>query len=64
MLENARRRIADQDRYDDGVAMLYRCVEMWHQWRQGERSISTEKVVWEKLDERVRELFLEEACEA
>lgn len=34
----------------------YRCVEMWHQWRLGERSISTEKV-----DERVREQFLEEA---
>jgi len=30
MLENARRRIADQGRYDDGVARLYRCVEMWH----------------------------------
>jgi CRISPR-associated protein (Cas_Cas02710) len=44
MLENARRRIADQGRYDDGVARLYRCIEMWHQWRLGERSISTEKV--------------------
>jgi CRISPR-associated protein (TIGR02710 family) len=61
MLENARRRIADQGRYDDGVARLYRCVEMWHQWRLGERSISTEKVVWEKIDEKVRERFLEEA---
>jgi CRISPR-associated protein (TIGR02710 family) len=61
MLENARRRIADQGRYDDGVARLYRCVEMWHQRRLGEHSISTERVDWEKLEERVRELFLEEA---
>ena len=56
-----RRRIADQGRYNDGVARLYRCVEMWHQWRLGERSISTEKVDWEKIDERVRVQFLEEA---
>jgi CRISPR-associated protein (TIGR02710 family) len=61
MLENARRRIADQGRYDDGVARLYRCVEMWHQWRLGERSISKVKVDWEKLDEKVRKQFLEEA---
>src|SRR5215211_2533827 len=61
MLENARRRIADQGRYDDGVARLYRCVEMWHQWRLGERSISTERVEWEKFDEKVRKRFLEEA---
>jgi len=50
MLENARRRIADQGRYDDGIARLYRCVELWHQWRWGERSISTERVDWEKLE--------------
>jgi len=61
MLENARRRIVDQRRYDDGVARLYRCVEMWHQWRLGERSISTEKVDWGKVDGDVRERFLEEA---
>lgn len=30
MVENARRRILDQARYDDGVARLYRSVEMWH----------------------------------
>ncbi len=29
MVENARRRIEDQGRYDDGVARLYRSVEMW-----------------------------------
>ena len=61
MLENARRRIVDQGRHDDGVARLYRCVEMWHQWRLGERSISTEKVDWEKVDGDVRERFLREA---
>jgi CRISPR-associated protein (TIGR02710 family) len=61
MLENARRRIVDQDRYDDGVARLYRCVEMWHQWRLSQYSISTERVSWEKLDEGAREQFLEEA---
>jgi len=33
MVENARRRIVDQERYDDGIARLYRSVEMWHQWR-------------------------------
>ena len=60
MLENARRRITDQGRYDDGVARLYRCVEMWHQWRLGERSISTEKVDWEKVDGDDRERFLQE----
>ncbi len=61
MLENARRRIVDQGRYDDGVARLYRCVEMWHQWRLGDHSISTAKVDWEKVDGAVRERFLEEA---
>ena len=61
MLENARRRIADQDRYDDGVARLYRCVEMWHQWRLRRHSISTEKVEWGKVDGEARERFLEEA---
>ena len=60
MLENARRRIVDQGRHDDGVARLYRCVEMWHQWRLGEHSISTAKVDWEKVDEDVRERFLRE----
>jgi CRISPR-associated protein (TIGR02710 family) len=61
MLENARRRIVDQGRYDDGVARLYRCVEMWHQWRLSQHSISTEKVSWEKLDEGTRARFLEQA---
>ncbi len=61
MLENAGRRIVDQGRHDDGVARLYRCVEMWHQWRLGERSISTQKVDWEKVDSEAREKFLEEA---
>jgi CRISPR-associated protein (TIGR02710 family) len=60
MLENARRRIVDQGRYDDGVARLYRCVEMWHQWRLSGRSVSTEKVEWEKVDEKTRGRFLEE----
>jgi CRISPR-associated protein (TIGR02710 family) len=50
MLENARRRIADQGRYDDGVARLYRAVEMWHQWRLLEHhSISTKGVRWEMV---------------
>jgi CRISPR-associated protein (TIGR02710 family) len=61
MLENARRRIADQGRNDDGLARLYRCVEIWYQWSLGEHSISTERVDWEKLDGKVRERFLEEA---
>lgn len=61
MLENARRRIVDQGRYDDGVARLYRTIEMWHQWRLGEHSISTEKVDWEKIDGDVRERFLKAA---
>jgi hypothetical protein len=61
MLENARRRIVDQGRYDDGVGRLYRAIEMWHQWRLQQRSVSTEKVDWEKLDGKVRERFQVEA---
>ena len=60
MLENARRRIKDQGRYDDGVARLYRTVEMYHQWRLQERSIHTSEVDWGKVDESVRRRFLEE----
>jgi CRISPR-associated protein (TIGR02710 family) len=60
MLENARRRIADQGRYDDGVARLYRAVEMWHQWRlQDLYSISTKQVDWEHVDESARQRFRE-----
>ncbi|CAN5893695.1 TIGR02710 family CRISPR-associated CARF protein [soil metagenome] len=60
MVENARRRIADQGRYDDGVARLYRAVEMWHQWRLQDRySISTKQVDWERVDEGLREQFRE-----
>jgi len=61
MLENARRRIVDQGRYDDGVARLYRAIEMWHQWRLRKHSVSTDRVNWEKLDGKVQERFLEEA---
>jgi len=61
MLENARRRIADQGRYDDGVARLYRCVEMYHQWRLQSRGVSTGKVGWEKVNGEVRQRFLKEA---
>ncbi|TCJ15720.1 TIGR02710 family CRISPR-associated protein [Rubrobacter taiwanensis] len=61
MLENARRRIVDQGRYDDGVARLYRCVEMWHQWRLLQHyGISAGEVDWAKVDEGVRERFLQE----
>ncbi len=60
MLENARRRIADQGRYDDGVARLYRVVEMWHQWRLLKNySISTKKVDWEQVNKGARARFLE-----
>jgi CRISPR-associated protein (TIGR02710 family) len=61
MLENARRRIADQGRYDDGVARLYRTVEMFHQWRLKERGISTGKVDWEGMDDGAKERFLSAA---
>lgn len=61
MVENAHRRITEQGRYDDGVARLYRAVEMWHQWRlQNQLSVSTKQVDWERLDESVREGFLKE----
>ncbi len=61
MVENARRRIADQGRYDDGLARLYRAVEMWHQWRLQERhDVSTKEVDWGRLDEGARTRFLEE----
>lgn len=62
MLENARRRIEDQRRYDDGVARLYRTLEMWHQWRLQElRSISTAEPDWSRVDEDARQRFLEAA---
>jgi hypothetical protein len=61
MLENARRRIVDQGRYDDGVARLYRTIEMWHQWRLQARSVSTEKIEWDKLDEKAQKRFLRAA---
>jgi CRISPR-associated protein (TIGR02710 family) len=60
MAENARRRITDQGRYDDGVARLYRCVEMWHQWRLlAQHSISTKKVEWRQVDKDAQERFFE-----
>lgn len=60
MVENARRRIADQRRYDDGVARLYRAVEMWHQWRLLKRhSVSTKGVRWPEIPEDARARFLE-----
>ncbi len=60
MLENARRRIADQGRYDDGVARLYRVVEMWYQWRLlDQHAVSTTAVKWEKISEDARARFLE-----
>lgn len=61
MVENARRRIVDQKRHDDGVARLYRSVEMWHQWRLMDiYSISTYRVNWERVDKAVQKQFLEE----
>jgi len=60
MLENARRRIEDQGRYDDGVARLYRTVEMWHQWRVSRHSIRTNKMSWTQVDEEAQRRFLEE----
>ena len=60
-MENARRRIADQGRYDDGVARLYRAVEMWHQWRLKDlNSVSTKKVDWKGIPEDVASEFLHE----
>ncbi len=60
MVENARRRIVDQGRYDDGVARLYRAVEMHHQWRLQERNgLSTTGVNWEKVSEVAQGAFLE-----
>lgn len=59
MVENARRRILDQRRYDDGTARLYRAVEMWHQWRLMKRhSISTKGVRWQEIPEDSRTKFL------
>jgi len=60
MLENARRRIADQGRHDDGVARLYRTVEMYHQWRLSERYIETSNVDWKKVEEDAKRRFVEE----
>lgn len=63
MVENARRRIADQGRHDDGVARLYRAVEMYHQWRlQEHNSVATKDADWEKVPEDAQTAFLEVAC--
>ncbi len=62
MVENARRRIKDQRRFDDGVARLYRAVEMWHQWRLQKRySVSTDKVDWAHVGEQTSQRFLDAA---
>ena len=59
MVENARRRIVDQGRYDDGVARLYRAVEMWHQWRLEKRhSVSTKGIRWQDIPEATQAKFL------
>lgn len=61
MLENARRRIADQGRYDDGVARLYRCVKMFHQWRlHKEHGVKATDTNWDKIPEAARAKFLED----
>jgi len=60
MLENARRRIVDQKRYDDGIARLYRCVEMFHQWRlHNEHKVRATDTNWENVPEEARAKFLE-----
>lgn len=60
MLENARRRIEDQNRYDDGVARLYRSIEMMHQHNLYRTyAITTKDVDWGKVSEEVRGEFLE-----
>ncbi len=60
MVENARRRIVDQGRHDDGVARLYRAIEMWHQWRlQENNALSTTGLNWGKVSEEARTAFLE-----
>lgn len=44
----------------DGVARLYRAVEMWHQWRLEKRhSVSTKGIRWEAIPEAAREQFRE-----
>lgn len=59
MVENARRRIVDQGRYDDGVARLYRAIEMWHQWRLlKHHKISTKQVAWKQVGEKKQQAFL------
>ncbi len=48
---NARRRIVDQRRLDDGVARLYRAAEMIVQFRLKQKSIdSSVEVDWKKLN--------------
>lgn len=59
MLENARRRITDQGRHDDGVARLYRCIEMFHQWHlQSEYGISATGTNWGSVGDEVKAEFL------
>lgn len=60
MVENARRRILDQGRFDDGVARLYRAIEMWHQWRLLKNySVDTSQVKWDELGKDMQKRFLQ-----
>ncbi|WP_119065767.1 TIGR02710 family CRISPR-associated CARF protein [Rubrobacter indicoceani] len=60
MLENARRRIEDQNRYDDGVARLYRCIEMLHQYNlYRKHGLKTKSLDWGRVSEKDKKVFLE-----
>lgn len=54
---NARRRIEDERRYDDGVARLYRVTEMIVQYRLKMKSIVRHEVEWDKINSNIVEQF-------
>lgn len=57
--QNARRRIHDEKRYDDGVARLYRVTEMVIQYQLKQKSIDSGKVHWDKINKSIVKSFCE-----
>ena len=54
---NAKRRVNEEERFDDGVARYYRVIEMIFQYLLHQKSIGAGKIQWEKISRSVREEF-------
>jgi CRISPR-associated protein (TIGR02710 family) len=60
MLSNARRRIRDEERYDDGVARIYRTIEMAVQLLLVKSSVDYLNVNWSSIRKEIRDHFARE----